>query len=167
MLMKKYKLFFCLSVLCFFISGITILCVPITDIYGDGISRVMVYVVAGVFWIGIICGFALFFKTNSLRRLIERKNRSSDILTSPNSKIGAISFFKNREAGVCDVVLFLSALLFAILIIFKIDVEWLVIISATLLFLSFNLHCFLNGKNFIYLKSYKNNMGIEEDHKNE
>ena len=144
--MKKYKLFFSLSFICFIISGISILCVPITNVYGNGISKVMVYVVACVFWIGIICGFVLFFKADSLRKVIGRKNRRNNIVISSGSRIGAISFFRNKEAGVSDAFLFASVILFAILTIFRIEIEWLIIISAALLFLSFSLHCFFNGK---------------------
>lgn len=139
--MKKYKLFFSLSFICFIISGISILCVPITNVYGNGISKVMVYVVACVFWIGIICGFVLFFKADSLRKVIGRKNRRNNIVISSGSRIGAISFFRNKEAGVSDAFLFASVILFAILTIFRIEIEWLIIISAALLFLSFSLHC--------------------------
>lgn len=144
--MKKYKLFFSLSFICFIISGISILCVPITNVYGNGISKVMVYVVACVFWIGIICGFVLFFKADSLRKVIGRKNRRNNIVISSGSRIGAISFFRNKEAGVSDAFLFASVILFAILTIFRIEIEWLIIISAALLFLSFSLHCFLMVK---------------------
>lgn len=154
--MKKYKLFFSLSFICFIISGISILCVPITNVYGNGISKVMVYVVACVFWIGIICGFVLFFKADSLRKVIGRKNRRNNIVISSGSRIGAISFFRNKEAGVSDAFLFASVILFAILTIFRIEIEWLIIISAALLFLSFSLHCFFNGKNYRYIKSYIN-----------
>lgn len=167
MLMKKYKLFFNLSFICFIISGISILCVPITNVYGNGISKVMVYVVACVFWIGVICGFVLFFKADSLRKVIERKDRRNNIVIYSGSRIGAISFFRNKEAVLCDALLFASAMLFAILTIFKIDMEWLIIISAALLFLSFNLHCFVNGKNYRYIKSYINYTDSEEHQENE
>lgn len=162
MLKKKYKLFFSLSFICFIISGISILCVPITNVYGNGISKVMVYVVACVFWIGIICGFVLFFKADSLRKVIGRKNRRNNIVISSGSRIGAISFFRNKEAGVSDAFLFASVILFAILTIFRIEIEWLIIISAALLFLSFSLHCFFNGKNYRYIKSYINYKDSEE-----
>lgn len=162
MLIKKYKLFFSLSFICFIISGISILCVPITNVYGNGISKVMVYVVACVFWIGIICGFVLFFKADSLRKVIGRKNRRNNIVISSGSRIGAISFFRNKEAGVSDAFLFASVILFAILTIFRIEIEWLIIISAALLFLSFSLHCFFNGKNYRYIKSYINYKDSEE-----
>lgn len=160
--MKKYKLFFSLSFICFIISGISILCAPITNVYGNGISKVMVYVVACVFWIGIICGFVLFFKADSLRKVIGRKNRRNNIVISSGSRIGAISFFRNKEAGVSDAFLFASVILFAILTIFRIEIEWLIIISAALLFLSFSLHCFFNGKNYRYIKSYINYKDSEE-----
>lgn len=160
--MKKYKLFFSLSFICFIISGISILCVPITNVYGNGISKVMVYVVACVFWIGIICGFVLFFKADSLRKVIGRKNRRNNIVISSGSRIGAISFFRNKEAGVSDAFLFASVILFAILTIFRIEIEWLIIISAALLFLSFSLHCFFNGKNYRYIKSYINYKDSDE-----
>ena len=162
MLIKKYKLFFSLSFICFIISGISILCVPITNVYGNGISKVMVYVVACVFWIGIICGFVLFFKADSLRKVIWRKYRRNNIVISSGSRIGAISFFRNKEAGVSDAFLFASVILFAILTIFRIEIEWLIIISAALLFLSFSLHCFFNGKNYRYIKSYINYKDSEE-----
>ena len=134
----------------------------ITNVYGNGISKVMVYVVACVFWIGIICGFVLFFKADSLRKVIGRKNRRNNIVISSGSRIGAISFFRNKEAGVSDAFLFASAILLAILTIFRIEIEWLIIISAALLFISFSLHCFFNGKNYRYIKSYINYKDSEE-----
>lgn len=162
MLIKKYKLFFYLSFVCFIFSGISILCIPITNAYGTGISKVMVYVVACMFWIGIIGEFVLFNKANSLRKILERKSRRKNATISSNIGIGVLSFFRNREAKICDVILFISAALFAFLSVFKIDIEWLIVISTELLFLSFNLHCFLNGKNYGYIKSYKNYKDSEE-----
>lgn len=166
MIIKKYKLLFYLSFICFFASGISILCVPVTNVYDGGIRKVLVYVVACLFWVGVICGFLLFFKANSLRKAIERKNRRNNKDISLDSRIGVVSFFKNREAKFCDVLLFASAILFAVLTVLKIEIEWLIIISATLLFLSFSLHCFLNGKNYMYIKSYINFTDSEEHQNN-
>ncbi len=167
MVMKKYILFYFLSILCFIVSGISLLCVPLTNVNSDGISKSMMYIIAAVFWLGIICEVVLFLKANSLRRAIEQRNKRNNVEISSNTGFGFISFFRNREAIICDILLFVSVILFAVLTIFKIDIQWLIIISVVLLFLSFNMHCFINGKNYKYIKSYKNHIDSEEHQEHE
>ena len=71
--------------------------------------------------------------------------------------LGIMSFFKNKEAVVADIVLFISVILLGIILWMNVKIGWLIIGDVSFLVLSFNLHCILNGRNYRLLKSYKNN----------
>ena len=65
---------------------------------------------------------------------------------------GILSFGKNREGVIADFGMIGSALLVVVLVVLEININWLVVGSVLLLFLTIQLHCLLNGKNYRYMK---------------
>ena len=164
---KRFKQFFYLSFVSFVLSGLSLIFVPITNINGHGIERLLTYIVAIVFWLGIIFGFVFLIKTSSERRGIERRNRKNNNkyhAKQTKQRIGILCFFKNRKAIVSDFLLFFFAILVGGLAFFKIAIEWLVIISIVLLILSFYFHCFLNGKNYRCIMACKMSCREEKEY---
>ena len=136
-----------------------ILCVPLVNIDGSPAQRSGAYILAAVFWICITaeCVFT-YLSTRERRRIEQREYQNKDLTHSPP---GVVSFFKNSESTVADVILFVSSVLIAVLLWARVQNGWLIITGISFLFLSFNLHCILNGKNYRYLKTYRH---YEKEH---
>lgn len=155
MLYKKFKLFFEISMLSFIASGAGLLFVPFANINQKGFEKALGIFIALLFWGGIICGIFFLLKTNERRRLLESRLARKKIQTATAGRLGVLSFFKNKIAMIADIVFAVSVVSFILCVIFAADNAWACIILIVLLYWSFTLHCFLNGKNFFYIFSYK------------
>ena len=71
---------------------------------------------------------------------------------------GILNFGSNRMATIFDCAMIASMLVVALEMVFRVESQWLVMISLAMLFLSFNLHCILNGTNYRYLIAYHKHM---------
>lgn len=127
--------------------------IPVVNVYGTDFQRISSYIVATIFWSCLVIIIVLIFKTSGKRRLLEKN--IENIRLKRKYRLGIISFFKNQEAMIADLILFVSFVFSIVLIAFEINVDWLVYIMISLFFFTFNLHCLLNGKNYRYLKLYK------------
>lgn len=136
-----------------FFEFVTILCIPFVNLDGSLVQRIGGYILATIFWISILVECVFVHLSTQERRWIERKEYRSKVLKY--SQPGVVSFFKNPEATVADVILFITATLVVILMWTRVKNGWMVMADISILFLSFNLHCVLNGKNYRYLKSYR------------
>ncbi len=167
MLPYKLNVFLDLSLLSYIVSSVSILGVWLSDYNGTNEKRIFAYFTAILFWLGMICGTILFYKENKCRKMMMRRSKYKDIKLPRNIKIGAVSFFNNKEAAIVDVLLFVVTLMVLILSIFKVKIEGLIIVSVMLWFLFFILHCFFNGKNHKYIKLYKKCFMNKERTRNE
>lgn len=147
MLSKKTIRYFAASMVFLVVAMVAFLCIPIWPA-----STAQAYVVATVFCLSIILEQVFFWIGNASRKQMERKvfhmRRFGD--HGP----GIISFSSNRIATICDWIMLASFITVVLEIVFPAKHEWLVMVSLAVLFLSFNLHCILNGKNYKYLVAY-------------
>lgn len=136
-----------------------ILCIPFVNLETIGWQRVGAYVVASLFWLSVIAEIVFVLLSTQFRKRLEneRKGKKSKDGLQP----GIISFFKNREAKIVDIIFLVSVVVVLILILAKVKTGWMVMASFSTLFLSFNLHCILNGKNYRYIK---NNQLYKKEH---
>jgi len=133
-------------------GAILILLIFLCNIDGSKVEKIGAYVIAALFWITIIGLVISTIKTTQYRKqLQERGYRLRGIRHSP---IGVFSFFKNKEAAIMDIVLFVSAVSVAILAWTHVAIGLLILSCISLLFFSFNMHCVLNGRNYRYYKAF-------------
>lgn len=165
-LLNCLKKDFYISFILLGVSALSLLFIPLVNINGTGAAKIFAYVIGAVFWIGLVVEQVFFWRANSARRKVENRIRRNggQII---KGRIGLVSFFKNKEAFITDIVLFISAVATTIISILNFKLEWLLIISVVMLFVSFNLHCMLNGINYSYIKSYKKILNDKEQEKNE
>lgn len=155
MLENKLNLYVYLSIGMACLQSILILCILFVDIEGDTKQQTIAYVVAFLFWLSIFTEVWLSHLADRVRKKLERKlYRNKEI---KNSMPGIVSFFKNTEAKIVDIPLFIAVLLIGMIIWLRINKSWLIIGAVATLILLFNLHCILNGRNYRYLKKLKNN----------
>lgn len=156
MLERKMKRYVFLSIVMACLQFVLIICIPFVGIDGTILQRILAYIIAFLFWSSIVFEVILARWADHERRKLERRlYRSREIKQSLS---GVFSFLKNTEALVTDVVLFISVIFLGIIIWMHIKTSWIIISIVSILILSFSLHCILNGRNYNFLKEYKNKM---------
>lgn len=143
-----------LSILMAVIESISLLMVPLSDLNGTAGQKIAAYLVAVIFWLSLIFEIVFVYISSKKRRKMEKEKHFHRSGKEMPKRIGLVSFLKNFEASVVDIALFIIAIIVVILTWTQGGNEWLNIIFISLLILSFNLHCILNGKNYAFLKSY-------------
>ncbi len=153
MLDQRLRRFNLIAISLAVLEFLIILCVPFVNLDGSSAQRVGAYILAALFWICIAIEGIFVHLSTQERRWMERKGFRNRVLK--HSPPGVISFFKSLEATVVDVILFISALLVVVLVWTQAKTGWMIMAGMSVLFLSFNLHCILNGKNYRYLNAYR------------
>lgn len=147
MLSKKTIRYFALSIVFLVVATIAFLCIPIWTA-----STAPSYVVAVTFWVSLILEQVFFWLGNASRKKMERK--VFRLKRFGKRGPGIICFGSNRIASISDCIMIISLIAVVLEIVFHVEYEWLVMTSLAMLFLSFNLHCILNGTNYKYLLAY-------------
>lgn len=154
MIQKLKFLYFC-SLGSFLASPLSLILVLFIDLDGGILDRVLSYMIAGIFWLGIIAGVLFLTLTIKEKNYAVKKIKKRGNRVRKFKNIGIISFFRNNIASVADIFLLLMIILLIVLIIFKVNIEWLVILNIVFLYLSIILHSFFNGKNYRYIKYFE------------
>lgn len=163
---QNYVILFYLFLSMPIIASLVLLFIPMVQIQGQGIQKVFAYVVPIIFWGSVLSEGICLLKINSLRKQIMLL-RAFKEKKAFQKRIGLISFFKNKEALIIDVVLFVSAVAEAIFSILQLRSEWLHIVCISIIFMSLNLHGILNGINYSYFIYVKKILKDKEKMRNE
>ncbi len=164
---KKITFNFSISLLCAVFVSFILLLIPITGKVSAEAEKVITAILGICIWLGI-AGIVLFaVRTNNNRKIIEKKLKKNGSKIFDAKQIGCISFFKNKTASVCDITLFASTILFVLLMWLGVNSQLLLFFLLSIIFLSFNMHCHFNGKNYVYIESleeyYKNKKGEQKN----
>lgn len=152
---KQIYRYFRISILLVIISSVLILCIPFVDIDGTGIQKGLAYIIATAFWLCIILELPIIWLCSTKRKWLEKCRKEQGIAVS-QFKPGVVSFMKTREGRIADIVMFASLITVIVIVCTQLKVQWLILSSVSVLYLSFNLHCLLNGKNYRYIKLLNN-----------
>jgi len=145
--MNKFKTFFRLSIACIWIETVALLSIQfLSHIKNETVNQFVSYVIAGVFWLSMITEQVLFWNANARRKHLKRTS---------SYRIGLISFWKTPGGKIADVLMAVSSVMILMLIVLKMSTGWCILASISILFLSFQLHCFYNGRNYRFLREYK------------
>lgn len=160
-MMQKHRNLFKLSILCSIMGAMILFSIVfLKEIKSDNIRQLISYLIGGVFWLGTLIKIFLIILMNNLRK-------ESGLHAKVNSgglHIGLVSFFKTKEGIMADVMLGISLFLTLFLVILKVNYQILVMMTISILYLSFDFHCFFNGMNF---RMIKYNDGLKVSEKNE
>ncbi len=141
-----------MSIILLLVTSLTILLIPLTDVFSGNTQKVCSYIVGAVFWLSLILGQIIFWIANRERISIEHNLQKKEIKRLSANYPGVLCFFQNREAAVADVTVIISFLLVIAELIFKIKSEWIILSSVSTLIFSFGMHCILNGINYKYIR---------------
>lgn len=144
---KSLNIVFLLSSFGFFVMSVDFMLMPIgsNDITHD--YRWLDIITGLLFWIGLIVGTVLFAIYISKCKKLYNENRGNKNVYQ-EKHIGLITFFSNKAAMIADVALFISIILFGVLMIFTDRTSYICYISISILAFSFIMHCILNSKSF-------------------
>lgn len=151
--MRKLKMYFRLAVACAWIGSIALFSIQFVNmIQNEKANQVLSYFVAGVFWLSLIAGQVMFWKANAERSQIE-KNHTKEIKYQKKT-IGLISFCRSPRGKIADIFLAASVIALLAIIILHKSTGWIILLVLAILFLSLQLHCFYNGRNYSFLSIY-------------
>lgn len=136
--LKKYIR---ISEICFAVSASSFLIIPKADFNGGRLQQIMAYMVGALFWLGLTAGLISIIILNNKRRKAKFKKYRIP---------GIISFFKNKNAKICDTAMIVStaALIIADNMLGFFHTLSLVLLSVTVF--TIYLHSVLNGNNYAY-----------------
>lgn len=149
----RYRRLVWLSIIRTLFGAVLIFLIPIVSITGSETQRIGAYSIALLFWVSLLAEIIITRICTRERKRLEHEEYYSRRLRY--ASFGLISFFKNREGSIADIVLFLSAIYIAIILWCHMQTGWMILLGVDLFFLSFNMHCILNGRNYRYYKNYK------------
>lgn len=137
--LKKQEL---ISILAFVFSSASFMLFYFVDYQKNNFTKALGYLLPAIFWLGLIIAVVMQILISLKLKMEVTKNR-----------IGVVSFFKNKYAVVFDALMIVSIIITVILLI-KHTNSFIVFLIISLLIISFEMHCILNGKYFnaIFLK---------------
>lgn len=135
-------------------SASSLFCIPFAEVDNNGINGAIGYIIGAIFWIGIILEIICLFDINKQRKKLEPALDENDCKQHKNIVCGLVSFFNGTLATIFDIILFISIIFIIIIVCLKIRNIWIVVCGIVSLFFSFNMHCLLNSKNYIFIKEY-------------
>ena len=126
-----------ISLACITASSLFMFLTVFFDYDSEGLSKILSPLIAIGFWISLLIGYIFFFITH-------RKSGVEKVRKTP----GVVCFFSNSYAFVCDLVMIVAFV--AIIVILITGFANAIINTAliSILFLTINLHCILNGRVF-------------------
>lgn len=142
---KQHFKFFFVSVTCSVISSISLLASSLVN--NDDKYKGILITFGILFWLGFVLEQVFFWKANKVMKIAIRKEKCH-----LEDRLGIISFFAYIEAIITDTVFIVSLIAFIICMIVGIGEQLIQYILICLIVLSFRLHCFLNGRNYKYIK---------------
>lgn len=149
----RYKLFIWLSIIRTLFGGMLVFLLPFVNINGSQIQRIGAYSIALFFWMSILAEIFISYACTRVRKHLEHREYYNRRLRY--ASLGIVSFFKTLEGLFADIILFLSVVYNAALLWFHVRAKWAILAGMVLFFLSLNMHCIFNGRNYRYYKTYK------------
>ena len=143
-LISRYTKVLRVAIICSVISSSAVL-TSMFDI--DDSKEIFLKVFASsLFWVGLILEQIFIWKSNKLRKSIEKSQSGR----TPQGLPGICSFFKTKVGFIVDIVFILSIIIYIVLSIGNWGIRVAQYIFLFLIVLSFRLHCITNGKNYKY-----------------
>ena len=149
---RKFKQYFKCTVATVFVAFAALICIPILQFHEIGRNKTASYILAAIFWTSMLLEQILLRKCSLERKQIRNRSRRRK---KEKSKKGLMRFFGTKEAIAAAMVCLISAIATVGLAVFQIQERGAVIISVAIWFLSLNLCCILNGRNYKHIRRQK------------
>lgn len=138
------------------VYSVSILFMPLASDLSSKTHRISTIILGLIFWVSVGIAYSSMFMANKKRKELGYEKHSK-------SRLGIFSFFSNVLATVVDFLLFVSVVLFVVLLF--VPNNRLMYVALFMLVWSINFHCILNGKTYAVSK-IDLNRGEGNDEKN-
>lgn len=135
----RFKQLFVGSNVFLLISGCALLCIPLCDVNAIGRDRWLSYIVAAIFWLGLI----LTHVCNIVCGAIYKRSGYNDKKTK-NGRY--LLFMRNKLVLIIDVMLLISVSMLLAIILVKVKDEWLIIVTLCFVYMTVNMHTIFNSR---------------------
>lgn len=142
---RQHFVFFWFAVVCSVISSLSLLAAVLVN--NEGKYKAILMAFGFIAWIGLILEQVFFWKANQFMKKAMRKEKYRIV-----GRVGILSVFGCIEGLIADIVFFVSVIAFIVCAATGYGVDFIQYICICLIVLSFRLHCFLNGRNYKYIK---------------
>lgn len=152
--MKANKILFFLSCVLYSLPALSLIIAVAGDYNGNKYAVFAAILAASVFWGCLALATVLLIIVNHRRK---KDNYQVKDRIKLLRRIGALRFFSNRPAAIFDILMVILFIATAVTMFIPAVSDFVSLVLAVLLFISIDMHCMLNGINFIYINSYKTN----------
>lgn len=149
--LRRMSFFLELAILCAFLAASSLLLIPIHIETGAGEMNAFSYLIAGVFWGGLILTQVFFWIAHAEKKKCQARGKRWGNFTCNN--VGIITFGANLEALFCDIICGVSLAASIVLFYCRAQNAWLVTACLATLVFSLNLHSILNGSTYAFIKA--------------
>lgn len=138
------------------ISSVMLLLIPLEDIFGDSVKKVISIIIASIFWLGIIFIFIInhSMSRDTYKYYIANRNENNKDLTY-SKRPGAFRFGRNVQSVVSTIICIVGIIILIIDLFQKYLDENIFFIVIFISYLSFCCHCIFDGENYRYYKIIK------------
>ncbi len=143
---KHIKRLLVLYIVFLSVLSVAFVIMPIASAQKD-LSQIPLMISGAFLWGGSIGTVVSALKFNKAVKKIDKPKDKK------KNQLGLICFFKNKEAKIADIAMFISIICFIVVKICRGNLYLQFVLLAMFVF-SFGMHCMLNGKNYFYL-NYK------------
>ena len=149
--LKQARLTIVLTLVASAIASFSLSLIPFAFDAGDGGRNILSYIIAAVFWSGLMISFvAAVFTKKILHK--QREQLISEGYVNEHELIGLLSFSKNRRMYILYVTTILGLVMIVLDIIIQYLPETVMLPVVSVTIFSFATHCVIDGK---YYKAYK------------
>lgn len=160
--MRKVRKLFKTAVFGVVLSTVALLAIPFLESTHTNELPVSYMITGALFWIGILIEIVFYiFAASGLRRY---DTLSGEAPSTKRGFVGFFAFFRNAEARIADIAMFVSLAWLLITVLAKWTGDFAVMSSVILCFLSVQLHGILNGRVYEFVKHSTNHKKGEKNY---
>lgn len=145
---RRFIKTFRLSITFIAIGSLMIMLIPFADFNENALKKILAYFIGIGFWGFTIYGYYLLLNAYKQKKKIEKDFPKR----VKKQRLGIFNFFATKEGMLADIMCVISIVAFGIVTLFKIKIDLFTMVVISLLIFSFQMHCILNGENFLYMK---------------
>ena len=156
--MKKGIQYMKRTILFLLISSLALLC-AVFDSVDNGVAKSISFIGGLLFFLFLLLGYFMFYRFTQFRK------QNNDHAEKTKGKPGIIVFFSNPQAKKADIVMIISLIISLVtLIMGQVNGAWhanllfnlISVLSSAVFIFAIQMHAILNGVNYRYYLSLKN-----------
>ena len=155
--LKAVKEPFIIGFICFAFSAIALGVIPFLQLLPDNSEKNIKYVIAGLFWLGLIIGITAVISAKRFMQSYE-KQLISDGKYKKSDYPGIMSFSSDVKHIIIYMLCIVGIIIIISDIIWNYVSEYIMFPILSVVFFTFMMHCIVDGRNYKLFKAIKEGM---------